>query len=382
MHSLFSLGTFVPKIPPSDLGFVCKPELPPHINILFRARPPLRYLKLPHKGIHRNYTGIFDLANNENILSKFEKDPPENKEIKLPKHVIKIIDIIKKIEKQKEINKERAKSWNPKSNPKATGNPYKTLFVYNLPKNIDENILKNEFNDFGQIKEIRIIRNYKGVSKGYGFIEYEKMRDFRKALEKGNKKINDRHIYVEEERGRVDNKFKPIKYLGEDGKGRKMPEWLEEEIYKVKKKYPDIVKKAIESELNKDKKNEDVIINNNNNNSDAKGKKTELEMGEIEEDKYNTNINSYNKKKYEYQDEEDEYYLKKKRRNNRSPSDYSKHYNNSDYSNDSYHRSHSGKKRHSHKLKSNSRYSYEDKNYDKKRNKKDKKEGSEEGEID
>ena len=31
MHSLFSLGTFVPKIPPSDLGFVCKPELPPHI---------------------------------------------------------------------------------------------------------------------------------------------------------------------------------------------------------------------------------------------------------------------------------------------------------------------------------------------------------------
>ena len=30
-------------------------------------------------------------------------------------------------------------------------------------------------------------------------------------------------MYVEEQRGRVDNKFKPIKYRGEDGKGRNMP---------------------------------------------------------------------------------------------------------------------------------------------------------------
>ena len=229
MHSLFSLGTFVPKIPPSDLGFVCKPELPPHINILFRARPPLRYLKLPHKGIHRNYTGVFDLANNENILSKFEKETPENKEIKLPKHVTKIIEIIKKIEKQKEIIKEKAKSWNPKSNPKATENPNKTIFVYRLEKNIDENLLKREFEDYGQIKELRIIKNNKGISKGYGFIEYVKNKDFRKALENGNKKkINGRLVYVEEERGRVDSKFRPIKYRGEDGKGRKMPGWLEE----------------------------------------------------------------------------------------------------------------------------------------------------------
>ena len=367
MHSLFSLGTFVPKIPPSDLGFVCKPELPPHINILFRARPPLRYLKLPHKGIHRHYSGVFDLANNENILSKFEKETPENKEIKLPKHVTKIIEIIKKIEKQKEIIKEKAKSWNPKSNPKATENPNKTIFIYRLAKNIDENLLKYEFEEFGQIKELRIIKDNKGISKGYGFIEYVKNKDFRRALENGNKKkIKGRHVYVEEERGRIDSKFRPIKYRGEDGKGRKMPGWLEEEIYNVKKKYPDIVRKAIESELNKDKKNDD----------DIKNKKLELEMGEIEEDKYNYN---YMRKRYEYQ-EDDDYYLKKKRKSNRSPSPYSKHYN-SDYSKESYHSHHSGKRRHSHRLKSNSLYSYEDK-YERKRMRKDKKEGSEEGEID
>ena len=361
MHSLFSLGTFIPKIPPSDLGFVCNPELPPHINILFRARPPLRFLKLPHKDIHRNYTGVFDLANNENILSKFEKEPPKNKEIKLPKHVKKIIEIIKKIEKQKEIKKERAKSWNPKSNLKATSNPYKTLFVYRLAKNIDENVLKYEFEKFGQVKDVRIIKNYKGKSKGYGFVEYERTKDFSVALDEGNKKkINGRHVYVEPERGRTDNKFRPIKFGGPDGKGRELPYWLEDEIYNVKMKYPDIVKKAIESELNKkNEKNED-------NNDGNKNKKIDLEMGEIDEDK------NYNKKKYE---EEEEYYLKKKRKSNKSPHSYSKHY--SEYSEDSY----SNKKHHSHRRKSNSKYSYEDKNYDKKKSKKDKKGGSEEGEI-
>jgi U1 small nuclear ribonucleoprotein len=363
MHSLFSLGTFIPKIPPSDLGFVCKPELPPHINILFRARPPLRFLKLPHKGIHRNYTGVFDLANNENILSKFEKEPPKNREIKLPKRVKKIIEIIKKIEIQNEINKERAKSWNPKSNSKVKGNPYKTLFVYRLAKNIDENVLKYEFEEFGQINDVRIIKNNKGVSKGYGFVEYVKTKDFAKALDNGNKKkINGRHVYVEAERGRTDSKFRPIKFRGKNGKGRDLPDWLEKDIENIKKKYPEIIKKEIEAELNKRKEK------NEENKDGYKNKKNnlDLEMGEIDEDK------NYNKKY-----EEDEYYLKKKRKNNRSPNAYSK-LNNSEYSDESY----SNRKHRSHRYESNSKYSYEEKNYDKKKKKKDNKEGSEEGEID
>ena len=269
MHSLFSLGSFIPKIPPSELGFVCKPELPPHINILFRARPPLRFLNYPFKGIHRNYTGIFDCDeknNNINILDKFEKEPPKI-EKKLPKQVIKVIEIIKSIEREKEKNKERIKNWNPKQNSKATSNPYKTLFVYKLSKNVDENLLKYEFEEFGTIKEVKIIRNRKGENKGYGFIEFERTKDFREALEKGNKKkINGRHVNVEMERGRTDNKFKPLRFWGENGKGRELPFWLEEQIKQVKKNYPDIVKKAIEEEKNK------FII---------KEKNKELEIGEI-----------------------------------------------------------------------------------------------------
>ena len=251
MHSLFSLGSFIPKIPPSELGFVCKPELPPHINILFRARPPLRFLNYPHKGIHRNYTGVFDSEQNKNILDRFEKETPKI-EKKLPKNVIKIIEIIKSIEREKERNKERIKNWNPKMNSKATSNPFKTLFVYKLEKNVDENLLKYEFEEYGTIKEVKIIKNRKGENKGYGFIEFERTKDFREALERGNKKkINGRHVNVEAERGRTDNKFKPLRFWGENGKGRELPYWLEEQIKQVKKNYPDIVKKAIEEEKNK-----------------------------------------------------------------------------------------------------------------------------------
>ena len=337
MHSLFSLGSFIPKIPPSELGFVCKPELPPHINILFRARPPLRFLNFPFKGIHRHYTGVFD--NSENILDKFEKEH-QKKEIKLPKKIIKIIDIIKKIEIEKEINKERMKNWHPKNNPKATSNPYKTLFVYRLGKNVDENLLKYEFEEFGTIKEVKIIRNRKGENKGYGFIEYERTKDFREALEKGNKKkINGRHVNVEEERGRTDNKFKPLRVWGENGKGRELPLWLEEQIKKVKKNYPDIVKKAIDEEKKK-------LIN--------KEKNQELEIGEIEEDNL----------------------LKKKRKRNKlikNKSDEEK-----DYSEDSKNSSNSNDKK---TTLDNKHFLEDDEKYEFHKKDKEEKEGSEEGEI-
>ena len=337
MHSLFSLGSFTRKIPPSDLGFVCKPELPPHINILFRARPPLRFLNFPHKGIHRHYTGVFDCDNNNmNIFDKFEKETPK-KENKLPKHVIKIIDIIKNMEIEKEKNKSRIKNWNPKLNSKATGNPYKTLFVYRLPKNVDENLLKYEFEEFGTIKDVKIIKNRKGENKGYAFIEFERTKDFREALERGNKKkINGRHVNVEAERGRTDNKFKPMRFWGENGKGRELPYWLQEQIKQVEKNYPDIIKKAIDEEKNK------III---------KEKKDELEIGEIEDDNY----------------------LKKKRiRKSKSKS-----ISLDDSINDKSSESNYNKNK---KLKIDNKHYYEDEEKDKKMKKEN--ESSEEGEVD
>lgn len=98
-----------PKLPPSELGFVCKPDLPPHINILFRARPPLPYISLKPREIHRKYTGIFDNGNNINIMSMFEKTPPPKPEVKEPKFILKLKDLVKRLDRQNEINKEKIK---------------------------------------------------------------------------------------------------------------------------------------------------------------------------------------------------------------------------------------------------------------------------------
>jgi hypothetical protein len=93
-------------MPPSRLGFVCKPDMPPHINILFRARPPLEYIEKPFEGECRPYEGVF--GNFKNLLEMFEKNPAELKPIE-SQETKRFISIVDKIEKHKAENKEKLK---------------------------------------------------------------------------------------------------------------------------------------------------------------------------------------------------------------------------------------------------------------------------------
>ena len=108
MQNIIPFNT-IPKIPPSELGFVCNDEMPPHINILFRARPPLPYLPMKPREIRRNYTGVFDKGNAKNIMSLFEKDHPPPLEKKEPKYILKLKNLVQRLDRQKEINKEKIK---------------------------------------------------------------------------------------------------------------------------------------------------------------------------------------------------------------------------------------------------------------------------------
>jgi hypothetical protein len=94
---------------PSLLGFVCKPDMPPHINILFRARPTLEYIPLPKKSSIKNYTGIFDSNSNKNLLDLFEKTPPPKPQEEFSKYKLKLKTMVERIEKNKLINKEKFK---------------------------------------------------------------------------------------------------------------------------------------------------------------------------------------------------------------------------------------------------------------------------------
>ncbi len=94
-------------VPPSRLGFVCKPDMPPHINILFRARPPLEFVDNPGENKCRPYEGFFKY--DFNILDKFEKTQPEKRIPDETKRRKRLRSMIEKIEEHKLINRENSK---------------------------------------------------------------------------------------------------------------------------------------------------------------------------------------------------------------------------------------------------------------------------------
>ncbi len=113
-------------MPPSRLGFVCKPDMPPHINILFRARPPLDYVEKPFKGKCREYEGV--KGNFDNVLEMFEKSTPEIR----PSESLetkRLKSIVEKIERHKSENKEKLKECKY-LNIKYLGKRCSPIFLY------------------------------------------------------------------------------------------------------------------------------------------------------------------------------------------------------------------------------------------------------------
>lgn len=86
-------------------------------------------------------------------------------------------------EARKKRRAEQAKvdeNWDPKANPNAEGDPYKTLFISRLSKDATEEDLRREFAMYGHIERLVIVRHPKtGKSKGYAFILYEREKDMK-----------------------------------------------------------------------------------------------------------------------------------------------------------------------------------------------------------
>jgi U1 small nuclear ribonucleoprotein len=84
----------------------------------------------------------------------------------------------------------------PQEDGQAVGDPYKTLFIsrlvcfsstciiaradqYPQHKNATENDLRREFEMYGTIERVRIVKDKKGRSRGYAFVVYERERDMK-----------------------------------------------------------------------------------------------------------------------------------------------------------------------------------------------------------
>lgn len=113
--------------------------------------------------------------------------------------------------------------WDPASEPNATSDPFKTLFVGRINYDTSESKLRREFEVYGPVKKITVAYNSKnGKPRGYAFVEYEHERDMHSAYKHADgKKIDGRRVLVDVERGRTIKGWRPRRLAGGLGGTRK-----------------------------------------------------------------------------------------------------------------------------------------------------------------
>nr|CAD2152432.1 unnamed protein product [Meloidogyne enterolobii] len=211
--------------------------LPDNLLGLFAPRAPIQYKPPPDDlFINRKHIPITGVAE---YVQQFEdpKDAP-------PKVRIETRDE-KRIRKRKERQELMAykieqgiATWTPADNPKATGDPYKTLFVSRINYETSQSKLKRVFEKYGRIKKIELIHDLNGKPRGYAFIEYEHKSDmavhhgfsfltlvFLSAYKKADgTKIDGRRVVVDYERGRTKKGWLPRRLGGGKGETRRKRE--------------------------------------------------------------------------------------------------------------------------------------------------------------
>ncbi len=147
----------MPPMPPGVMKVPStqKFDFPMEVQIFFKNKNIGHVRSDPPKKCRR-YDSVF--FNRPDILDGFEKEAPpkppkaENREERAKR--------LKK-EKKKEhrrLLKELSKQWNPFADERLTTDPYKTLFVGHLNYETTEKKLQKEFEQFGNIVNLRIVR--------------------------------------------------------------------------------------------------------------------------------------------------------------------------------------------------------------------------------
>jgi RNA recognition motif-containing protein len=88
------------------------------------------------------------------------------------------------------------------------------IYVGNLSYGVDEDGLKQTFEEYGEVTSVKIISDkFTGRSKGFGFIEMADDEKGKEAIEALNgKEMDGRNITVNEARPREDNRDRNRKF--------------------------------------------------------------------------------------------------------------------------------------------------------------------------
>lgn len=195
-------------LPPKDPGGPPAKFLPPAMYALFRPRPPLEFVAPQQKRKMPPPSGIAAFT------SHFEKCPP-------PKRICSETVKQRHVRLRKEKNEKHKEELKVKTDAyeelkkKHEGDAYKTLFVARIAYDVTEKKLRREFERFGPIKNITMIKDEEGNPRGYSFIQYESEKCMRDAYKRGDgTKLNGRRVLVDVERGRTVRGWKPRKLGG------------------------------------------------------------------------------------------------------------------------------------------------------------------------
>lgn len=212
--------------------------LPPNLLKLFAPRPSLPYARPVGKDIHRvtskNVDGVASIlarlreastatliAGNGEVGDGMEEG--EEPAFTLAEETKRQIRREERKKKKTEEFKIAKETYKPADDAEAIGDPYKTLFISRLNKNATESDLRREFESFGTIERVRLVRDQKGRCRGYAFIVYERERDMKAAYkESDGLHIMGKRILVDVERGRTVRGWKPRRLGGGLG-GRPKP---------------------------------------------------------------------------------------------------------------------------------------------------------------
>uniref|UniRef100_A0A5S6QA47 U1 small nuclear ribonucleoprotein 70 kDa n=1 Tax=Trichuris muris TaxID=70415 RepID=A0A5S6QA47_TRIMR len=196
--------------------------LPPNLLALFAPRDPIPYLPPPDKLVcEKKRTPYRGLAQ---YLNYFEdpkdKPPPVKVETKTERLKRKQRD---RSEMQAYRIEKGIALWDPATNPNATEDPYKTLFVSRISYDTTEAKLRREFETFGPLKKVCMINSVvSGKPRGYAFLEFEHERDMHAAYKHADgRKIDGRRVLVDVERGRTVKGWLPRRFGGGLGETRR-----------------------------------------------------------------------------------------------------------------------------------------------------------------
>uniref|UniRef100_A0A8C5QNW7 RRM domain-containing protein n=1 Tax=Leptobrachium leishanense TaxID=445787 RepID=A0A8C5QNW7_9ANUR len=100
---------------------------------------------------------------------------------------------------------------------RARDNEFTNVYIKNFGEDIDDERLNYLFCKYGQVLSVKVITDRSGKSKGFGFVNFKKHEDARKAIQGMNGKIvNGRAIYVgraqtkTERQGELKSEFEPM----------------------------------------------------------------------------------------------------------------------------------------------------------------------------